>query len=506
MAWFYDLPTELVLDIGDLLDRKDLVSLVATSKQNRARLTSVLYRRDVPEGRALVWAAKKGQIETLEIALNNNGKLNHLFERNAEFPVGARGTPLHFAAMYGQCDAIDWLLDHGADAEIGSRRLCTCSPCDIPTSPVRCMGCWASRENTFWSWYPLHLALCYKQPKAFRRLLERGVPFRFLATTPAPHKIDHLDDPVLCRAAHLGDVESMQLTIEQLGMEKLSSLVLPTGLSPLEVLCYSDKRDQISAGISLLLRHGAQPLTNEGLLRLARCHQYHALLAVFQLGAYVLKDTEDRTLTLMLMNIIEPGIKAPQGWNKYRQDLVKFLVEHGAGNKPLWNHNQTPLMALCSWHYDKNCSDLIALFVKFGSDINARDDDGRTALHYLVRAPANTFSYGKLDGSCTYSLQMFTKMVSKLVSLGARLDLTDNERGLTPIQEVQLWQDVGSKRHDYGGPHVPRNQYKLWIMVTFKAMLDSMSQEAGNMLPATMVEEMGEQVKIFRAELMVLYY
>lgn len=55
---------------------------------------------------ALVWAAKSGRVEALDLLVRRGAR------------VGAdpyRGTPLVWAAVKGRVDAVEWLLDHGAD-------------------------------------------------------------------------------------------------------------------------------------------------------------------------------------------------------------------------------------------------------------------------------------------------------------------------------------------------------------------------------------------------------
>jgi hypothetical protein len=73
---------------------------------------------------ALVYAAGWGQIPSMQELLDRGGEINAI-------PAGFdfAGTPLHYAALHGQRDTIDWLLARGADLSIRDPKV-ACMPED----------------------------------------------------------------------------------------------------------------------------------------------------------------------------------------------------------------------------------------------------------------------------------------------------------------------------------------------------------------------------------------
>lgn len=160
------LPAELLLDIGECLDRRDLASLVRVSRSCHAVLTDKLYNvRGKQE--AVRWAADNGSClvmkTVLSRSLNENEKselvsiprgiFRPLVLPDRRWPLMA--TPLARASYHGHLDVVTYLLDVGARQDIPSYRLCNCIDLqgifegfeghDIPNVP---------------NWYPLHYAIC----------------------------------------------------------------------------------------------------------------------------------------------------------------------------------------------------------------------------------------------------------------------------------------------------------------------------------------------------------
>lgn len=136
------LPAELldiILDHCETLT--DQNALVSTSRTLHRRSNSQLYKinLDWQKGSALLWAAQRGSIETLEVIFALGWDLNRIFE--VEIPPGGgfiitsradheawhmpsprygspnpRRTALVEAVRYGHEEVVSWLLDHGADA------------------------------------------------------------------------------------------------------------------------------------------------------------------------------------------------------------------------------------------------------------------------------------------------------------------------------------------------------------------------------------------------------
>lgn len=62
---------------------------------------------------------------------------------------GARFSPLAWAALHGHDSMVDYLLDHGADTEQLSEKLCTCSDMKLLRCPRR-----LPEPPSFWPRYP----------------------------------------------------------------------------------------------------------------------------------------------------------------------------------------------------------------------------------------------------------------------------------------------------------------------------------------------------------------
>lgn len=106
----------------------------------------------------------------------------------------ARFSPLAWAAIHGHDSMVDYLLDHGADTEQMSEKLCSC--CDskllrcpemLPDLPkfysrhpddddsiVDNDVCYVDPRDFTSEWTPLHYALCYYHESTARLLIERG--------------------------------------------------------------------------------------------------------------------------------------------------------------------------------------------------------------------------------------------------------------------------------------------------------------------------------------------
>ncbi|KAK7710700.1 hypothetical protein SLS64_005603 [Diaporthe eres] len=107
----------------------------------------------------------------------------------------ARFSPLAWAALHGHDSMVDYLLDHGADTELLSEKLCTCSDMKLLHCPLRLpeppsfwprypedydfdsiveYEDWCAGEDFITMWTPLHYALCNGHESTARLLIERG--------------------------------------------------------------------------------------------------------------------------------------------------------------------------------------------------------------------------------------------------------------------------------------------------------------------------------------------
>ncbi|ESA42925.1 ankyrin [Neurospora crassa] len=174
------LPAELLLDIGERLDRRDLASLIRVSRSCHAVLTDTLYNvRGKQE--AVRWAADNGSCLVMKTALSRSLDekekselvsmpiLRPLVPPDRRWPLMA--TPLARASYHGHLDVVTYLLNVGARQDISSYRLCNCIDLqsifegfeghDFPNVPA---------------WYPLHYAICSKNEEIALLLIDRGAP------------------------------------------------------------------------------------------------------------------------------------------------------------------------------------------------------------------------------------------------------------------------------------------------------------------------------------------
>lgn len=70
--------------------------------------------------------------------------------------------------------------------------------------------------------------------------------------------------------------------------------------------------------------------------------------------------------------------------NLGRADDLPFLLKHGSTLDDR-DDNNVPLLALAAMRKDKEGPNMVKALIKFGADLNARDDEGRTALFYAAK-------------------------------------------------------------------------------------------------------------------------
>ncbi|CAG9771421.1 unnamed protein product [Ceutorhynchus assimilis] len=95
--------------------------------------------------------------------------------------------------------------------------------------------------------------------------------------------------------------------------------------------------------------------------------------------------------------------------------IVHILLEHGFNVNAADNKQQTSLIYACNWHSDPH---LIRILLKFGAEMEIKDFDGRTALHWA-------------------SLRGHTAVVNSLLENGANVNAQIND-GETPLHLATL--------------------------------------------------------------------
>ncbi|KAJ4390358.1 hypothetical protein N0V85_007298 [Neurospora sp. IMI 360204] len=168
------LPAELLLDIGERLDFRDLASLIRASRSCHDVLTDKLYN-STGKYEAVRWAADNGSCLVMKTALSHcheiekNRLVNGRIFQDLRPPIFA--TPLARASYHGHLDLVTYLLDVGAEQDRSSYRFCNCIDLqsifegfeghDFPNVPA---------------WYPLHYAVCSKNEEVALLLIDRGAP------------------------------------------------------------------------------------------------------------------------------------------------------------------------------------------------------------------------------------------------------------------------------------------------------------------------------------------
>ncbi|KAK3316020.1 ankyrin repeat-containing domain protein [Apodospora peruviana] len=115
------LPNELHFMIGEYLINDTnrgagaIAALSLTCRRFNAVFESGLYKHNAKHngGSAMAWGAGRGQIGTMEKALNSGADPN-----TVRVPLGSMTGclwhPLHYAARFGHDNVVEWLLDHGS--------------------------------------------------------------------------------------------------------------------------------------------------------------------------------------------------------------------------------------------------------------------------------------------------------------------------------------------------------------------------------------------------------
>ncbi|EON97459.1 putative ankyrin repeat protein [Phaeoacremonium minimum UCRPA7] len=147
MAPFTQLPAELVILIANLLELPDQLSFTATSHYFHNIVNHVVYEDNVKHGGAssFFWGAENGVIGTLKAGLAAGVDINASVwpqldsssdgdsssDENVDESEEAKApkksaTALHVAAKHARRDAVEWLLDNGADINAPSYKYCNC--------------------------------------------------------------------------------------------------------------------------------------------------------------------------------------------------------------------------------------------------------------------------------------------------------------------------------------------------------------------------------------------
>ena len=394
--------------------------------------------------------------------LLDHGASIHLRNKKGE-------TPLHLASRCGLSDVVAFLLKSGAD--VNSRD-------NDNTTPLLCasenseddavaqlllehgasVNVWDKNGQT-----PLHLVSRRGLPDAVAFLLKSGADVD-------PRDNDN-KTPLLCTLENRGDVAVPQLLLEhgasvnvrdkngQMPLHLASRLYLSLWRngSPALGRRYEERRRRFSASrraisdvVALLLKSGAEvdPRDNENQTPLLCALEGSGDGAVPQLllehgASFNVRDKNDQT-PLHLAS------------HRACSDVVALLLKLGADVDALDNDRITPL--LCALKVS-NCdalgcglSDVVRLLLQSGADVDAQDNDGMTPLFYVVHSStaqlllehgASVHLRNKNGQTPLHFAAEHDRIVvvALLLEFGAPVDAPDNDN-MTPLCSLGILKGV----------------------------------------------------------------
>lgn len=409
-------------------------------------------------------AVKAGEMETIRTILDTDS--------SAISSRDAKGlTPLHLAVAGGHTDIVALLLEQGADTEAITPAGGTYAASEFTALD---MAIW---ESDFWigvrgNWAMVDFLLEHGAAYTLVIAAARGDAAR----------VDEIlaGDPGRVNTAQANGRKALSAAV-QFGHLDLAKRLLDAGADPnlpegryvpRGAALYFAARDKHYDLVSLLLERGASPesgidscgnvwhvadsdirlqlysrgLTDydadlgnidalavwadkdpEGLAR-SGCGTVFAMIVKNEWDGFPNPMSDERKEALLRM-LLARGVRVPPvvtGCRTYLWHKPKFtriLLEHGMDpNLPNWQR-VTPLHDVCGLggrgEPDENRLELAALFLEFGADINARDEEYRsTPLGWAARS-------GLID------------MVEFLLERGAEAQLPDDEPWATPLAWAQ---------------------------------------------------------------------
>jgi ankyrin repeat protein len=139
MASYSDLPAELILQVGGLLEKKrHLATLAELNRFSRDLITPRLYALHASE--AVRWSADQGDLDILQAALRHTNKTDvaSLVNQKCNWNYRRDISPLAIACFMGHKAIVSCLLDHGARIDEPFRCDVHCSVHFETSVPLAC--------------------------------------------------------------------------------------------------------------------------------------------------------------------------------------------------------------------------------------------------------------------------------------------------------------------------------------------------------------------------------
>lgn len=454
------LPTELIIQIlgDDHLACRDRASISRTCHFFHHLNNPLLYAQNVRQGKSscLFWAAKHGRLATLKRGLDAGANVNteSWFADNADVhhvdddPAGVT-TPLHVAAKYGQREAAEWLIDHGANIDAASYRFCDAL-----------VVYWRQYFTSAWrpGWTPLFAALNHEQAATAELLVSRKAELTNMHT-----RRRRLFIPALHVAAANGMTSVIKMLAQAEDFDVNSrdfngntALHYASQYWPREDVTSEEKDTVTASPIPLLLSLGAEIEGVNNRLQNPLIHacwlgNWVAATQLVQAGAnpkaecYV-REVQKLARPLYLASLSRADIARQSGsepyqdqvaWEAARAEFFQALVAAGVNVNDRLSYSRSfdipMLQRVC---LDNNYAAAKTLLQVGGAAVDATDGLGQTALLGYLRYAGQRPPYANRSN-------VVADLFALLLASGARLDLPD-ENGCDALQQALEWALAGA--------------------------------------------------------------
>jgi ankyrin repeat protein len=442
------LPNEVLCIVGTFCDTKRLKSLARVSHLFHDIYNPLLYKHnalyDNPSKASVLWAAKKGSLKTLQLAVENGADINCLGApsedfvwKKAVFDLRLKkkyAAPLHLAVLHNREDIVRWLLENGARLDIPSAGLCKCDY----TKPFV--------EYANAPWFPIHYAISH-QPKQsmLSLLLKHGAMFAAKDLSAIASAVQNLAEPAIDTILKQDDFDPNYRDKE--------------GATPFHMIPVDDP-EKAARVIEKLVNRGVpiNAKADEGTVlnsMLRACNYEHALL-LLEAGADGSDEVNGHGNGLGVIDRIfseeyQDAIREMDNGGAFdvaetlvedRQDVLKLAIQQGADVNRLLGRGNPPLSRPLWWALlvteDVEC---VRIMLNAGARIEDAFVDNQPDTEGLLRA-----FFKKETGYICYSrhcdgdpdivdFEPFEKSLKLLLKRGARIDAPDQRR-ISALDEI----------------------------------------------------------------------